>query len=45
MNHEEEILRENIRQLIKHVKQKKLTEEEEIRNSLKKLMRLELEQM
>jgi len=42
---EEEVLRENIRQLIKHVKQKKLTEEEEVRNSLKTLMRLELKQM
>ena len=45
MNQEEKILRENIRQLIRHVKQKKLSEEEEIRNSLKILMRLELKQM
>ena len=45
MNKEEEVLRENIRQLIKHVKQKKLNEEEEIRNSLKTLMSLELKNM
>ena len=45
MNQEEEILRENIRHLIKYVKQKKLNEEQEIRNSLKQLMRIELKQM
>ena len=45
MNQEEEILRQNIKQLIQHVKQKKLNEEKEVRESLKKLMRLELKQM
>jgi len=45
MNKNERILRENIRQLIRHVKQKKLNEEQEVRNSLKKLMRLELKKM
>jgi|TARA_R110002020_G_scaffold475608_1_gene711313 pyruvate-formate lyase len=45
MNQEEEILRENIRHLIKYVKQKKLNDEQEVRNSLKELMRLELKQM
>jgi len=45
MNQEEEILRENIRQLIRHVKQKKQTEEQQVRESLKKLMRLELQTM
>jgi hypothetical protein len=45
MSQEEEILRDNIRQLIKHVKQKRIDEEQEVRNSLKTLMRLELKQM
>lgn len=45
MNNDEQILRENIRQLIKHVKTKKINEEKEIRKSLKKLMRLELQHM
>ena len=45
MNQEEQILRENIRQLIKHVKQKKQNEENEVRNSLKTLLRLELKQL
>ena len=45
MNKDEQVLRENIRQLIQHVKSKKLNEEHEIRNSLKKLMRLELKKM
>ena len=45
MNQEEEILRENIRQLIRHVKQKRSNEEQEVRNTLKKLMRLELKKM
>ena len=45
MNQEEEILRENIRQLIRHVKQKNQTEEQQVRKSLKKLMRLELQTM
>jgi len=45
MNKDEQILRENIRQLIQHVKQKRVNEEQEIRNSLKKLMRLELQKM
>ena len=45
MNTDEKILRENIRQLIKHVKQKKLNEEKQLRSQLKKLMRLELQNM
>ena len=45
MNKDEQILRENIKQLIKHVKQKKSDEEQEVKESLKKLMRLELKQM
>ena len=45
MNKDEQILRENIRHLIRHVKQKKLNEEQQVRTQLKKLMRLELKQM
>tara|TARA_R100001082_G_C4332138_1_gene146150 strand:+ start:154 stop:945 length:792 start_codon:yes stop_codon:yes gene_type:complete len=45
MNKDEKFLRENIRQLIRHVKQKKLNEEKEVRNSIKKLMKLELKKM
>tara|TARA_R110002020_G_scaffold474029_1_gene704302 strand:+ start:977 stop:1753 length:777 start_codon:yes stop_codon:yes gene_type:complete len=45
MNTDEKILRENIRNLIKNVKQKKLNEEKQLRNQLKKLMRLELQNM
>ena len=45
MNKDEQILRENIRHLIRHVKVKKLNEEKEIRKSLKKLLRLELKSM
>ena len=45
MNQEEQSLRKNIRQLIRHVKQKRLYEEKQIRNSLKTLLRLELKQM
>tara|TARA_R110000824_G_scaffold384450_1_gene578456 strand:+ start:5112 stop:5903 length:792 start_codon:yes stop_codon:yes gene_type:complete len=45
MNQEEETLRENIRHLIRYVKQKKVNEEQEVRNSLKELMRLELKHM
>ena len=45
MNKDEQILRENIRQVIRHVKQKRIDEEKEIRNSLRTLMRLELKQM
>jgi len=45
MNQEEQSLRKNIRQLIRHVKQKRLDEEKQIRNSLKTLLRLELKQM
>lgn len=45
MNKDEQVLRENIRQLIRHVKQKRLDEEQEVRNTLKKLMRLELKKM
>jgi len=45
MNQEEKILRENIRHLIRYVKNKKLNEEIEIKNNLKKLLRLELKAM
>jgi hypothetical protein len=45
MNQEEKTLRKNIKQLIRHVKQKRLIEEQKIRNSLKTLMRLELKNM
>lgn len=45
MNKDEQILRENIRHLIKHVKQKKQNEESQIRESLKELLRLELKAM
>ena len=45
MNKDEQVLRENIRQLIRHVKQKRIDEEQQIRESLKKLMRLELQAM
>tara|TARA_B100000287_G_scaffold135807_2_gene127790 strand:- start:45 stop:833 length:789 start_codon:yes stop_codon:yes gene_type:complete len=43
MNKDEQTLRENIRYLIKHVKQKKQNQENKIRESLKKLMILELQ--
>ena len=52
MNKDEKILRENIKQLIRHVKEKrsnpsehKLSEEQQVRASLKKLMRLELKKI
>jgi len=45
MNKDEQILRENIRQLIRHVKQKRIDEEQVMREHLKKLMRLELQKM
>jgi len=45
MNKDEQVLRENIRYLIRHVKAKKLNEEKEIRKSLTKLLRLELKNM
>ena len=45
MNKDELTLRENIRHLIRHVKQKKINEEQEVRNHLKKLLRLELQSM
>lgn len=45
MNKDEQILRENIRHLIKYVKQKKQNEESQIRESLKELLRLELKAM
>jgi len=45
MNKEEQILRQNIQKLIRYVKTKKLNEEKEIRNSLKKLANLELKKM
>ena len=45
MNQEEKILRHNIRQLIRHVKQKKLNEEKKLRPLLNKLIAEELKQM
>ena len=45
MNQDEKILRSNIRQLIKHVKQKKLDEQEKFKNLLSKLMEHEIVQM
>ena len=45
MNKNEEILRESIRQLIRNIKSKRINEEQKVRNSLKKLMRLELKKM
>jgi len=45
MNQEEKILRQSIRQLIRHVKQKKLNEETEFKSLLNKLMEHELKQM
>ena len=45
MNKQEKILRQNIRQLIRYVKQKRLDEEQKVRSSLKTLLRLELNQM
>ena len=45
MNKDEQLLRENIRHLIQHVKQKKQLEESTVRNKLKKLLRLELRSM
>ena len=45
MNNDEQALRENIRQLIRHVKHKRQNEEQAIRKTLKQLMRLELHQM
>ena len=45
MNQKEKILRHNIRQLKRHVKQKKLNEEKKIRSLLNKLMKHELQEM
>ena len=45
MNQDEKILRSNIRQLIKHVKQKKLNEEKKIKDLIGKLMEHEIVQM
>ena len=45
MNQEEKILRQSIRQLIRHVKQKKLNEETKFKSLLNKLMEHELKQM
>jgi len=45
MNKDELALRENIQHLIRYVKQKKINEEQEVRNHLKKLLRLELQSM
>jgi len=42
---DEKILRENIRQMIRFVKQKRLIKEDKTRNLLKMLMRLELKKM
>ena len=38
MNHEEKVLRENIRHMIRHVKQKKLNEEDDLRNVIRKFV-------
>ena len=45
MNQEEKILRQNIRQLINHVKKKKLNEEKQFKSLLNQLMKHELQQM
>jgi len=45
MNQEEKTLRHNIRHLIRHVKQKKIEEENNFRSLLSKLMEQELKQM
>ena len=45
MNQEEKVLRQSIRQLIRHVKQKKLNEESQFKSLLSKLMEHELKQM
>ena len=45
MNQEEKILRHNIRQLIRHVKQKKLNEEKQFKSLLNQIMQHELDQM
>ena len=45
MNQQEKILRQSIRQLIRHVKQKKLNEETKFKSLLNKLMEHELKQM
>ena len=45
MNQEEKVLRQSIRQLIRHVKQKKLNEETQFKSLLNKLMEHELKQM
>ena len=45
MNQEEKTLRHNIRQLILHVKQKKLNEQKKFRSLINKLMEHELKQM
>ena len=42
MNQEEKTLRENIRHLIRHVKQKKLNEENDLRGIIRKMMDFEL---
>ena len=45
MNQQEKILRQSIRQLIRHVKQKKLNEESQFKSLLSKLMEHELKEM
>ena len=45
MNQEEKVLRQSIRQLIRHVKQKKLNEESQFKSLLSKLMKHELKEM
>lgn len=45
MNQEEKVLRQSIRQLIRHVKQKKLNEETQFKSLLNKLMEHELKEM
>ena len=45
MNQEEKVLRQSIRQLIRHVKQKKIIEEKKIRSLVNVLMKHELKEM
>ena len=43
--HEEKVLRENIRHLIRHVKQKRLNEEEKLRSVIQVFLKSEMKQM
>ena len=45
MKHEEKVLRENIRHMIRHVKQKKLNEEDDLRNVIRKFVDHEINLM